>query len=976
MKQLIVTVHGIRTFGQWQESLQTLVLEKIPDCSFENYHYGYFSFLSFLIPPLRWLVVRRFRVRLLQLLEAYPDLRINLVGHSNGTYLIAWALYKLPERYRGRIGNVILAGSVLRADFPWNQLIENGYVESVINDCGVEDNVLLLSQFFVLFTGMAGRVGFAGTTGSRLFNRYFHGGHSLYFTAMGVPTDAFMKQYWLPILANNVLPTHIDQRKELTTLGGAKLWLLNNSDLLKISILFIVMGTFYYYVYALPRQIANEEFQQRRLTTALDFISGDSIPEQGITTLASIISEHPNRNKNIKNILTYNLQRFFHIDEIMKKDGFYRMQSDIGDKLIVKKGSYKAELRNYSPESQVWHFDNQSKIVILDGTKLSVLDSERLADTLLVVNLASEDWLEYDPYRPTVSPKRLKQSEFAFSYIWDIGVKDQFALISGSGGSGADLAIVDVGRRKIKTFILPGSPVISADCKSLLIADISLATLAYGLPKLPPDDGAYERQQSNLLMDDFPELKDAQLRIIEPYLVDDGSIKSRLEKIEDVKKIKWGPTKGTWWPSSDNGWRKAFGDCYNSEVGGRSKFKDEKTFFNFPTRKPDRLLWKLVDKTNEDARNMQNVLEFSSMSDIWRNRIQKLETNDAKILLDEDEVSPTYQIKNSDTKALFAKRIDLRNFGLGSWGFCLARHILNIELKCSAVTTEDYNEPLVISDDGRFALLRGHSVFSSSFHLIDLDLLLDIEVNDRPSGHAVARAFKANSHEYAILTDEGEIWVADANKPNKPILQKYMRPSIFKEPEHVFVGGPSYSALTFYEDLILLQLSPDSVTAFDPKIDRYVWWSRNLGIVDPGKPSNSKVKFVSDVKHEIVFVHNENNGRIISKNDGTFLSEVVRANEIFSMHAAVIDKEADMEGVKEDKTEEKTVGEEDRVWISSAYFDSNSQLVIEIEGDEVEGKIFKRKSPLPWSTFSETLEKIHRFTGRSLEDESVYAHPL
>jgi hypothetical protein len=48
---LIITVHGIRTFGQWQERLERLVTEStnLDDVEFINYKYGYFSVLAFII---------------------------------------------------------------------------------------------------------------------------------------------------------------------------------------------------------------------------------------------------------------------------------------------------------------------------------------------------------------------------------------------------------------------------------------------------------------------------------------------------------------------------------------------------------------------------------------------------------------------------------------------------------------------------------------------------------------------------------------------------------------------------------------------------------------------------------------------------------------------------------------------------------------------------------------------------------------
>ena len=55
MRQLVVTVHGIRTFGGWQEKLEGLLASRDSERSEKvevyNYKYGYFSVLAFVFPP-------------------------------------------------------------------------------------------------------------------------------------------------------------------------------------------------------------------------------------------------------------------------------------------------------------------------------------------------------------------------------------------------------------------------------------------------------------------------------------------------------------------------------------------------------------------------------------------------------------------------------------------------------------------------------------------------------------------------------------------------------------------------------------------------------------------------------------------------------------------------------------------------------------------------------------------------------------
>jgi hypothetical protein len=59
--------------------------------------------------------------------------------------VLAWAVARLPAETKISINTVILSGSVLRAGFPWRDLI-GSRIKRVINDCGTKDGVLLLSQ--------------------------------------------------------------------------------------------------------------------------------------------------------------------------------------------------------------------------------------------------------------------------------------------------------------------------------------------------------------------------------------------------------------------------------------------------------------------------------------------------------------------------------------------------------------------------------------------------------------------------------------------------------------------------------------------------------------------------------------------------------------------------------------------------------------------------------------------------------------
>jgi WD40 repeat protein len=239
-RHLIITVHGIRTFGQWQQRLARLVCSSKPSVEVHNYHYGYFSVVAFVIPIFRWLATRRFRRDFLEVASGTQWDRIDIVAHSFGTYLVAWGLRRIPPEKQSAIHTVIFAGSVLRYRFPWHEVMSNTKIR-VINDCGIRDSVLVLSQLFVLFSGMAGRMGFHGMTGKAITNRYFNFGHSGYFLKDGALNDDFMRDKWVPLLTGENPPNDFDEREIPTVLQGVRIWLLNIAEPIKLAACLIVL---------------------------------------------------------------------------------------------------------------------------------------------------------------------------------------------------------------------------------------------------------------------------------------------------------------------------------------------------------------------------------------------------------------------------------------------------------------------------------------------------------------------------------------------------------------------------------------------------------------------------------------------------------------------------------------------------------------------------------------------------------------
>src|SRR5208337_4179953 len=138
-RRVICPLHGIRTLAVWQKGLSDLAASHGWVCRLDRWSYGRFSLLAFFTPwsreaKLGWL--RR------QYDAETHDRRLliekgqapSVVAHSFGTYILGYTLLRFDFI---RFNKVILCGSILPRDFPWDKLIERGQVQAVRNDFGV-----------------------------------------------------------------------------------------------------------------------------------------------------------------------------------------------------------------------------------------------------------------------------------------------------------------------------------------------------------------------------------------------------------------------------------------------------------------------------------------------------------------------------------------------------------------------------------------------------------------------------------------------------------------------------------------------------------------------------------------------------------------------------------------------------------------------------------------------------------------------
>ena len=161
--KIVVTLHGIRTRGQWQKQVTPYLARHglIP------YHldYGFFGVLSFILPWTRANRVQWLRDELRDLMDRTGAKRVSVIAHSFGTWLALEALE--AENGNLRFDRVVLTGSIVRRDFPWAQTIRRKrWAQAVRNERAAGDWVVRAAELFARLTGpIAPRAGASGALG-------------------------------------------------------------------------------------------------------------------------------------------------------------------------------------------------------------------------------------------------------------------------------------------------------------------------------------------------------------------------------------------------------------------------------------------------------------------------------------------------------------------------------------------------------------------------------------------------------------------------------------------------------------------------------------------------------------------------------------------------------------------------------------------------------------------------------------------
>jgi hypothetical protein len=188
-RQVVFSLHGIRTRGAWQKSLNRALTEAgfihVP------LDYGFFSAVSLLRKGKRRRQIDWFR-------DEYADHVKQdgptpcVIAHSMGSYLIARAM----QIYRDvSFDKVILCGSIIQRDYPWSDRIRRNQCQLVLHDYGRLDIWARIAEWAIEDAGASGTGGFTDLADGKVIQRaHPEFRHSDYFH------DLNYRKNWIPFL--------------------------------------------------------------------------------------------------------------------------------------------------------------------------------------------------------------------------------------------------------------------------------------------------------------------------------------------------------------------------------------------------------------------------------------------------------------------------------------------------------------------------------------------------------------------------------------------------------------------------------------------------------------------------------------------------------------------------------------------------------------------------------------------------------
>lgn len=143
-KCVIVTIHGIRK-GDTMKGLRELIAtdDLFKDCVVETLNYGFVRAFTNYVPIFRNISIRLVISFMTRIYYQYPNAKIKVVAHSNGTWIIGNALQS-AKWICPSLEKILLFGCVLKRNYNWNEFL---FIK-VINFYAKNDYVVLLAKPF------------------------------------------------------------------------------------------------------------------------------------------------------------------------------------------------------------------------------------------------------------------------------------------------------------------------------------------------------------------------------------------------------------------------------------------------------------------------------------------------------------------------------------------------------------------------------------------------------------------------------------------------------------------------------------------------------------------------------------------------------------------------------------------------------------------------------------------------------------
>lgn len=184
--RVVFLLHGMRSSrDEWVHEIAPLLRKRLPNTEVVESSYGWISLFSFAMPSVRRREIRWLQDQYTEYLARHPAATFDAVAHSNGAYIVGQALERVPSLTFGRI---VLLGSVLPSDYPWEQRRQWRQAEQVRTDRAADDFVVAvfcsaLRGLGMTDIGTSGWSGFEQTGGVEHDVSWYRGGHSAALTS-------------------------------------------------------------------------------------------------------------------------------------------------------------------------------------------------------------------------------------------------------------------------------------------------------------------------------------------------------------------------------------------------------------------------------------------------------------------------------------------------------------------------------------------------------------------------------------------------------------------------------------------------------------------------------------------------------------------------------------------------------------------------------------------------------------------------